>query len=169
MPVKLKTPIKKVYTLDYSDKELGVEDGATTVTIRQARQGDFELRASLNTDFERRFDGNQISVHQKISPDETRRMEVYLTLVDSNIVGPDGRPLFQFENGRVASEAAFDAAWNQLEPFMAEEIHLKVLDMNPLWNTFGVPTDMPTDGKVDEEAVEELLEGQSEPKSGEDG
>ena len=43
MPIQMKTPIKKEFHLEKSDKEFDVQDGATMITIRQATQGDFEM------------------------------------------------------------------------------------------------------------------------------
>ena len=152
MPLQMKSPLVKESHLEKSDAELGVTDGATMVTIRQATQGGHELRNDLFAEFKREYDGNSIRVVQRISFDDIRRREVFLTLSACNIMDENGKnPLFTFENGLLKNEAVFSKAWGKLPPIVANEIHEKVLEMNPLWN----------------EAIAPATEGQEVAKVGE--
>jgi len=138
MPIKLASPIKKEFHLSKSDKELGTDDGATMVIIRQATQGGHELRNDLFSEFKREYDGATIKVVQRISFDDIRRREVFLTMCSCNVVGENGKPLFKFVNETLTNESDFQASWSKLPPVIAQEIHEKVLEMNPLWNENGV-------------------------------
>lgn len=142
MAPKLKMPLKKEFVLEKSSGELGLEEGDTPalVTIRQGRQGDTELRNDLDAEFRREYDGRTVKVIQRISFDDLRRREVFLTLCACNILDEDGKsPLFKFENGRLKDEGEFTAAWSKLPPAVANEIHEKVMVMNPDWNSSAVP------------------------------
>ena len=135
MPIQLKSPLKKEFHLEKSDKELETDDGATMIAVRQATQGGHELRNELFSEFKREYDGAKISVVQRISFDDIRRREVFLTLCACNIMDESGKkPLFKFDNGNPTNEADFNKAWGKLQPVIANEIHEKVLEMNPLWN-----------------------------------
>jgi hypothetical protein len=137
MPIKVKTPIEKVIRLTTSDP---TEE--TYVTIRQATQ---QVVDSLE-DF--RNDGTQYSYNDaergvvKVNPGkgaaEVRRMQVFWTMCDCNILGSDDKPLFQVVNdGKhthlVGDPAAFKAQWGQLDPLVADEIFAAVLSVNPQW------------------------------------
>jgi hypothetical protein len=139
MPIQLSAPKKKDFTLVESDKALentGDAAVATVITVRQATQGDVEQRNTLFADFTREYDGRMVKVTQKISYDDIRRLEVFLTLCACNIINEKGDPLFKFVNERLTDKNAFDRAWAALPPVVAIEIGDKVLEMNPLW----VPT-----------------------------
>jgi hypothetical protein len=142
MPIKLKSPLKKEFHLIKSDAELGVDETGdpTLITVRQATQGDHELRNDLDSEFRREYDGRTIKVVQRISFDDLRRREVFLTLCACNILDEDGkRLLFEFENGRLIDEGKFNTAWGKLPPTVADEMHEKVMEMNPLWNGSAKP------------------------------
>lgn len=137
MPIKIKSPLEKQYHLEKSDKELGNEDGATMVTIRQATQGDFELVNDLNSEFQREYDGTRIIAKQRISFDDIRRLQVFLTMIDCNILDENEKdPLFRFDSKtkKVQSRAEFERSWYKLPPVIADEIYEYVLEMNPLWD-----------------------------------
>jgi hypothetical protein len=137
MPIQLSAPKKKEFILTRSDEALGNvgEDKIpTTVTIRQAIQGDVELRNALFTDFTREYDGRIVKVTQRISYDDIRRLEIFLTLCGCNIDNDKGEPLFKFANERLTDRGAFEKAWATLPPVIAIEIGEKVLEMNPLWS-----------------------------------
>lgn len=135
MPYISSAPLVKEYTLDKTDSIYGVKDGPTTVRVRQVKKGDAKLRDDLYAKFERRFEGNTITVAQIISLDDVQRKEVYLTLAGCNILGVDGKtPLFIFREDRLRDENEFNAAWAILDPDVAAEIHSKVIEMNPMWN-----------------------------------
>jgi hypothetical protein len=140
MPIRLSTPLRREFHLVKSDKTLDVQDGATMITVRQATQGAHELRNDLWSEFKREYDGQTIKVVQRISFDDIRRREVFLTLAGSNILDENGKdPLFTFTNGQLTDERLFNAAWGKLPPVIAEEIHEYVLEMNPLWSETKTP------------------------------
>lgn len=143
MPLKLVSPLIKDYPLEKTDKKYAVpKKEATIVAIRQARQGDFERRNDLYSEYKRTYEDGKMIVSQRISFDDVRRMEVFLTLAACNIIDdetdPDNpTPLFEFTNGRLTDENKFRKAWDRLFPDVAEEISEKVLEMNPLWSASG--------------------------------
>jgi len=132
MALKLTVPIEKDFVLEKTDKEFKVEDNPTTIRVRQATQGQCEIRNGLLSDFTRVFDGDQLTVSQHFSPEELYRLEVELTLAACNIENNKGEPLFIFRNN-VVDPASFKKGWALLAPLVAEEMHDKVLEMNPPW------------------------------------
>jgi len=135
MPYQFTAPLVKEFTLDETDAKYGVKDDPTVVKIRQVKMGDKKLRDDLYAKFERRFDGNVITVAQTVSLDDVVRKEVYLTLAACNILGPDGKsPMFKFRGDRIENEHEFNLSWAGLDEDVATEIHKKVLEMNPMWN-----------------------------------
>jgi len=136
MPIQLGAPKKKEFVLVESDLALGnTEAGAvpTKITIRQATQGDIELRNALFADFTREYDGRMVKVVQHISYDDIRRLEVFLTLCACNLLDSKGEPLFNFTGEKLVDQVTFKRAWASLEPVIAIEIGEKVLEMNPIW------------------------------------
>jgi hypothetical protein len=60
-------------------------------------------------------------------------------MTDCNIIGEDDKPLFKFAKdgkGRSYLEdvSAFQLAWDSLPTEICQEIHDKVLILNPSWN-----------------------------------
>jgi hypothetical protein len=136
MPLKIKSPIEKDFLLEKSDEKFEVKDEPTMVRVKQATQGAFELRNQLFDELRREFAGPVMTVVQRISFDAVRRREVWLTLVSSNIVDSQtGGALFNEKTKD--NEMEFSKAWATLDPFIADEIHQKVLEMNPLWDESG--------------------------------
>lgn len=136
MPIQLGTPKKKKYILVESDKALGnteADSTPTEIVVRQATQGDVELRNALFADFTREYDGRMVKVVQHISYDDIRRLEVFLTLCSCNLLDAKGEPMFTFVNEKLIDNVAFKRAWASLEPVIAIEIGEKVLEMNPVW------------------------------------
>jgi hypothetical protein len=136
MPIQLATPKKKEFVLEKSDEALGNTGDAvepTKIVVRQATQGDVELRNALFADFTREYDGRIVKVVQRISYDDIRRLEVFLTLCSCNLLNAKGDSLFTFVNDRLVDQNAFNRAWASLDPVLAIEIGEKVLEMNPLW------------------------------------
>lgn len=133
MPARLSPPTEETFDLPKTDEHLKNDGDPTTVTIRQASQGQHDQRSTLWAKFDKKFsldEGmDQVTISQEVSPADVRREEVYLTMVDCNLLGPDGKPLFEFPLTR----DKFKRAWVQLPPIVAEEIHEKVLSVNPTW------------------------------------
>jgi hypothetical protein len=141
MPIKLIAPQYETFVLERSDDLYDNKDEPTTVTVKQAAQGEHEQRQSLFAKLEQRWNQlspDEVSLVQTISMEEVKKLEVYLTLADSNIVGFDDKPLFPSKtkdgNPSLAmSKTQFANAWAKLLPETAQEIHEKVLELNPLW------------------------------------
>jgi hypothetical protein len=133
MPLKLIAPVKKEFVLEKTDKLYDVKGEPTKVTIRQATQGEHAARNDLFSMITRHYDGDEVSVSQRISFDDLHKREVFLTLCACNIVDEDGKPLFTFEDDRCTSEKDFENGWYLLSPAVANEIHAKVLEVNIDW------------------------------------
>lgn len=138
MPLQMKVPLEKEYTLVRSDKMFEIpENEPTRVTIRQGKQRAHEKRAALFSQIVREMSKNEhddiVRLIQRFSFEELKRIEVYLTLSSCNMLNEDGRQLFGFNaQGRI-SEGDFNDAWYQLDPSVAQEIHECVLDLNVDW------------------------------------
>jgi hypothetical protein len=136
MPLKLSPAIKKTYRLEKSDEEFKSET-PTMIEVHIASQGQVETRNELWSEFKREYEGTKVTVSQRLSFDDVRRKEVFLTLAACNIETEDGKPLFVFVKEHLADEAAFKKAWDQLPPSVANEIHEKVLESNVIWQKVG--------------------------------
>ncbi len=134
MPLNLEPPIEKEFQLEKSDKKFGNTGEPSTVSIGQAREGEEIRRSDLWARYERRLINNSddISIAQEVSPAIVRRREVFLTLRACNLT-IEGKPLFKFP----LKEAEFNNAWAKLDPFIADEIHEKVLEVNIDWALSG--------------------------------
>lgn len=142
MPIKLIAPLEKTFTLDRSDELLGNDGTPTTVTIRQARQAQHEVRSAVYSEVTRVLarteDDGKMMLRQSWTMEELARTEVYLSMVDCNILGEDGKPLFNFSKKGDhqyldMTTHAFREAWGQLQPQVAAEIHEKVMEVNLTW------------------------------------
>jgi len=136
MPVRLLPATKSTYRLEKSDVEYKT-DTPTIIEVRLATQGAVEARNELFAEFKREYEGSKVTVSQRLSFDDIRRKEVFLTLAACNIETEDGKPLFAFSNERLDDEGKFKNAWNQLPPMVASEIHEKVLESNVVWKNLG--------------------------------
>jgi hypothetical protein len=143
MPLKLTAPLYETFTLEKSDKRYGDPDDPTMVTIRQASQGDHEIRQSMFSTLEQKWkqlEPDEVTLVQRISMEELKKLEVYLCLVESNMTDEKDKLLFPSKDGadgnqRLAlSKSKFMETWSLLNPFVANEIHEKVLKLNPLWS-----------------------------------
>lgn len=142
MPLKLAAPLYERFELPRTDKKYGVEGEPSYVIIRQARQGQHESRQRLFSTLERKYKvetPDEFSLVSSWSIEELRAEEVWLTLCESNLEDADGKPLFPSKMDRDGnptlsmSKQAFMSAWGQLYADVSQEIHEKVLEVNPLW------------------------------------
>jgi hypothetical protein len=138
MPIQMKVPLEKEYTLVKSDKQFDIpENEPTRVTIRQARQAAHERRSSLFAQVIREMSRNEsediVRLIQRFSFEELKRIEVFLTLAGCNIKDENGRDLFKFNAQGHIAEDDFNHAWGLLDPSIAQEIHECVLDLNKDW------------------------------------
>ena len=140
MPFQVKSYERKTFTLDRTDEEFGNNGSATTVTIIQARVRQNTERSDIFSEWirEMRADGNDRVIY-KLPTYRLTLKEIYLVLVDCNILGPGDKPLFRFKsrpNGERyldMGESDFYAAAGVLPDEVIAEIHEKVLEVNPHW------------------------------------
>jgi hypothetical protein len=137
MSIKIMPAITKDFTLEMSDEVFNEEgEPPTTLTVRQASQGEHERRGQLFAKWitSTKLDGTN-NFEREFNYQQLKRLEVFLTLVDCNLTnGSTGKPQFTFKNGRLDSRPAFDVAWDDLPVMIADEIHDKVLETNPDWS-----------------------------------
>lgn len=138
MPLRLELPIEQEFVLEQTDETYKVsKDSPTKVRIKQASQGSQERRAALFANVIRELpkDDENIRLIQRFSLEELKRVEVFITLIGCNIEDVEGKPLFSFDKQGVSmSESSFTRAWNTLPPSIAQEIHEKVIIVNPDWD-----------------------------------
>lgn len=145
MPIRLKTPLQETFILSKTDKEFGCEGDPTTVTIRQCRQGEHEMRDTIfmratqvwkSSATSLGIDEPELRVKQDWSFSMLRRMEARLTMCACNIVDEEDHDLFRFKDGKLdMSENEFNRAWAKLPIITANEISEAVLRVNKDWNT----------------------------------
>jgi len=136
MPLKLQPATKTSYRLDKSDEEFKSET-PTMIEVHLATQGAVEARNELWSEYIREVEGAKTIIHQRLSFDDIRRKEVFLTLASCNIEDENGKLLFTFQNDHLVDEVSFKKAWDQLYPFIANEIHEKILECNVVWQKVG--------------------------------
>lgn len=145
MPLKLTAPIYTTSELTKSDEKYGKSEDKdpTWVTVKQASQGEHEQRQALFATLEQKWsqlDPDEVSLVQTVSMEEVKKLEVYLTLCESNFLDEADKPLFPTRqkdgNPQLAMpKAQFVKAWARLLPDVAREIHEIVLEANPLWGS----------------------------------
>jgi hypothetical protein len=144
MPMKLAAPIEKDFPLEKSDEIYGNDGEPSMVTIRQAMQGAQERRTEVFSEVSRvmrtlpKDENDEIVLRSHWSYEKLKRMEVYLTMADCNVLDYDGTQLFRFRKDgdkQVLDMTVheFTKAWDRLYPETAEEIHEKVLEVNLTW------------------------------------
>lgn len=142
MPIKLSAPIEQEFVLEKADETYGNDGEPTRIVVRQATQAQNEKRSRVYSEVNRvlssSLDDGETILRQQWSWEELKRMEVYLSLVDCNIMNEDGNPLFKFrKNGNHQimdmTTSAFEKAWGLLPTDVAMEIHEKVMEVNLSW------------------------------------
>jgi hypothetical protein len=136
MPYQLIARTEQTFTLERADKKYNPDGDPTTISIRQAAQGEHESRSNIFNEIIReiRPDVEADRLIFRYSKPTIDRTEVRLTMSSCNILGLSGKPLFHFSNGKCDMTAeAFRLAWSELPPDVCEEIHEKVLIVNPDW------------------------------------
>jgi hypothetical protein len=145
MPLKLSTPVEKDFVLERSDLAYGNDGEPTRVTVRQATQAQNEKRSHIYSEVTNIINRDpedlipELQLRQHWSLEELKRVETFLTLTSCNVLDPDGNPLFRFkmENDKQKidmNNQEFAHAWGRLPGDIAQEIHEKVLEVNPLWD-----------------------------------
>lgn len=142
MPIQLSVPIVKTFHLERCDLRYGNEGDPTTVTIRQATQAEHGRRMDLFATLERKWnqiDPDEIHLVQTVSSEEIKRLEVWLTMGECNILDETGNPMFPSKTGKnglpvlAMNQHQFNETWGRLYPDICEEIQDKVREVNPLW------------------------------------
>ncbi len=144
MPFKISDPVVQEFTLPKTDLKYGVDDSdPTTVMIRQARQHEHAVRQDQWSKFERRYSNanpDEVKIIQELSFEAIKMLEAYMVLVGSNILAEDGEtelfPSKKDGKGHLKLEMTklqFEKAWGSLNSDVAEEIHQKILEVNPMW------------------------------------
>lgn len=145
MPLKISLPIEKDFILERSDLAYDNDGEPTRVTIRQATQAQNEKRSHIYSEVTNVINRGledmnaEVQLRQHWSLEELKRMEVFLTLVDCNILDENGSQLFRFRSDgkrQVLHMTAreFAEAFGKLPQDIALEIHEKVLEVNPSWD-----------------------------------
>ena len=142
MSLKLMNPLIETFELIKVDEKYAEftdgGDDATLIEIRQATQREHEKRASVFNRISRTYSqmtDSTVREIQDIPWTELTRKEVFLTLAGCNIEDRDGSQLFLFKDGRLAMTfAEFTAAWGKLPPFVCQEMHKHVYDVNIAWS-----------------------------------
>ena len=100
------------------------------------------IRQDFFSTLERKYDSltpDEVSIVQRIALEELKQLEVWLTLVECNIEGENGKPLFPSKKSKVGDlrlamqKNQFENNWGLLPPDVAAEIHDKVLEVNIQW------------------------------------
>lgn len=142
MPIQLIAPLYKTFTLEESDKKYNPDGPPTQVTIRQATQAQHRERQDLFATLERRFSDdkpNEVSLIQTLSFEELKESEIWLTMVECNLLDESGAFLFpsrKLDNGHTQlamNKRQFIEALGKIYQDVVAEIHAKVLLVNPLW------------------------------------
>lgn len=142
MPIQLQPPVYETYVLSEIDEKYGVTGESTTVTIRQATQAQAEQRQKFLWKQERKIasdEPGEIRIIQDITEAELMKLEVWLSLVECNIVDEAGKDLFPSKRNAqgnphlTLTENQFSNAWGQLPEDVAKAIHDRVLELNIMW------------------------------------
>ena len=143
MPLTVSHPLIKTFILEKSDEKYKNAGEPTTVTIRQALQSEHDQRQdiwALTKQVYNNDEPGEVQVIRNMSMAALRRKEIYLTLIGSNLIdAANDKPLFPSRDGKdglpklALHEDQFADAWGRLLPDIAEEIHSKVLELNPIW------------------------------------
>lgn len=163
MPLKITPPIQSSHILAKTDAHFGsTKGGSTSIMVRQASTGDVERRDDLFAEFKKTLGKNgDLTLVQRLSWNEIRRVQVFLTLAACNIIDETGEPLFVFDNNRLPNEVIFNRQWSKLDPIVSAEIAELVVKTNPMWtNTFeesntapvvttGTQEGQPTNGELE--------------------
>lgn len=130
MALKLAAPLIESVKLEDIDPT-----GETFAVFAQATMEQHERRNQVFADREYSWSDNELGVvrqKSKWNPDEQARLEVFLTMRDCNILGPDDQPLFPYREGKIG-EAQFNRAWAKLPPEWAASLHAACYRVNKVW------------------------------------
>lgn len=142
MPKKIGTPLEKKFRLDRWDKE-----GDTEIMLRQAKQGAFEFVSSVKIGTSQVYADprlGRVEVKTPANRAEVIRRMAEATMIGCNILGEDDQPLFRFKQDTATGRHSLDmtsgdffVAWSKLDPEIVDEMHEKILEINPMWGPEG--------------------------------
>lgn len=144
--IKLKVPTQKRYDLCVSEdgNELliaqGAEEAHGFAMFKQATTGEVEVRTGALQNRRWKQENGSITLYDEFNIDFLARIEVRLSLVDTDISFEDGTYL-KFTNGKIADEKQFNSWWDQLPFLWARKLHSLCLELNPLWDMSKRPDD----------------------------
>ena len=127
------TLFQKNFILEASDRELGNEGESTRITVAQATEEQKEIRRRVLEIAKLTWDVKLPIEINSGGPSSVKFAEVFLTLKACNITFGDindERPLFSFP---LSDFIEFRRSFLYLPPITADEIHSKVLKLNPWW------------------------------------
>ena len=135
MPYKLQVPLVSVVTYAFD------KDGETTGTYRQPSRHQVALHQQLMGRDSRALSTNEgMAFINPVTIEESRAVEVWLTLIACNLEDAKGKPLFKFTKRGDKSELnmtweEFWAAWGNIaEPQVAQELWEGAMDVSPDWD-----------------------------------
>ena len=137
--IKLKVATQKRYDLRVTEdgnqlsNAEGAEEAHGFAMFKQATTGEVEVRTGALQNRRWKQENGSITLYDEFNIDFLARIEVRLTLVDTDITFEDGTSL-KFANGKIADEKQFNAWWNQLPFLWARKLHSFCLELNPLWD-----------------------------------
>ena len=127
------TLFQKTFILDVSDRELGNEGEPTKITVSQATEEQREVRRRVLEIARLTWDMKLPPDIGSVGPSSVKFAEVFMTLKACNLSTEDingERPLFDFP---LSDFIEFRRSFLYLPPILADEIHSKVLELNPWW------------------------------------
>jgi hypothetical protein len=146
MPFTVIAPEQKTFVLTSLDAYGAVDpEHPTTISIKQARVKQNAERSQLLSTFRTERARSKDAYGDEVEATVIQLpvydlvlKEIYLTMVDCNIGTPNGKPLFTFSRSKDGSYlnmtwAAFADAAGLLPDEALEEIHGKVIEVNPHW------------------------------------
>lgn len=149
MPYKASVPVAETYPLPLTDKKYGCDgpgDEPTTVSIREATQGEHRARLTLFEKLKRVYNAKNelgdIVFEQTLNDAQLIETEIWLTLAGTNICKEDGAPVFKFKTAGGKSvvdmtSAEFTVAIATIDPTVVAEMHDQVMKKNPSWAASG--------------------------------
>ena len=117
---------------EYPDKTFAFQDDPeSNVTVRMASFGAERIRSRMYSGGTLTWsdEGRSMSQTQESSMADIHALEIYLTFVDSNLMGPGEKPLFKAS----MTEIQFMTALDKLPSSMVAEWVEFVQEMNPDW------------------------------------
>ena len=138
MALKLPDPVEMEQTIKLLKAD---PTGETWVRIKQATTGEDALLSLLWAKTAYEFDDDnrgKVKQYSEVSRAQVRAEAVRLTLLESNALGHNDKPLFPpIDHAVRRAPEIFESAWDKLPVPWANEIYDAVLQVNPQWRPGG--------------------------------